>query len=175
MTDWTTRTHIFAGFGASGMVITVPSLALLRSTLLDDYVVPTIRRRRLNRSGRSLAKAEIDRVMIQYKKLIAPRPHRRFFNANKSEQTPCRQSFTRVIRLCWEGKWKGALSLIGTYLIPLRNAYLWTAAAEGLYSLALALEQAGTDGQLDRCRQLLPRAFDEFDRFRNTLELAGWV
>jgi HPt (histidine-containing phosphotransfer) domain-containing protein len=48
-----------------------------------------------------------------------------------------------------------------------------TVAAEGLYAIALALEQAGTDEQLDRCRRLLPLATDEFDRFRNTLESAG--
>jgi len=49
-----------------------------------------------------------------------------------------------------------------------------TVAAEGLYAIAVALEQAGTDGQLERCSQLLPRATDEFDRFRDTLERAGW-
>jgi PAS domain S-box-containing protein len=50
-----------------------------------------------------------------------------------------------------------------------------TVAAEGLYAVAVALEQAGTEGQLDRCGQLLPRAIDEFDRFRKTLQRAGWV
>jgi PAS domain S-box-containing protein len=49
-----------------------------------------------------------------------------------------------------------------------------TVAAESLYAIALVLEQAGTDGQLDRCSQLLPRAIDEFDRFRNALERSGW-
>lgn len=47
-------------------------------------------------------------------------------------------------------------------------------AAEGLYAIALALEQAGTEEQLDRRSRLLPLATDEFDRFRNTLESAGW-
>ncbi len=50
-----------------------------------------------------------------------------------------------------------------------------TVAADRLYAIALALEQAGTDGRLDRCGRLLPAAVEEFDRFRNTLEQAGWV
>ena len=50
-----------------------------------------------------------------------------------------------------------------------------TVAAEGLYAIAMALEQAGTDGRLDRCGELLPRAIDEFDRFRNTVQRNGWV
>jgi hypothetical protein len=48
-------------------------------------------------------------------------------------------------------------------------------AAESLQALALALERAGAAGQLDRCRELLPRAAEEFERFRSTLEIAGWV
>jgi HPt (histidine-containing phosphotransfer) domain-containing protein len=50
-----------------------------------------------------------------------------------------------------------------------------TVAAESLQALALALERAGAAGQLDRCRELLPRAAEEFERFRSTLEIAGWV
>jgi hypothetical protein len=33
---------------------------------------------------------------------------------------------------------------------------------------------ADADGQLDRCCRLLPRAIDEFGRFRDTVERAGW-
>ena len=50
-----------------------------------------------------------------------------------------------------------------------------TVAAEGLQALALAMERAGTAGQLDRCGELLPRAVEEFERFKSTLERAGWV
>ena len=50
-----------------------------------------------------------------------------------------------------------------------------TAAADGLHALALAMERAGRDGQLDRCGELLPRAAAEFERFKSTLETAGWV
>jgi signal transduction histidine kinase/HPt (histidine-containing phosphotransfer) domain-containing protein len=50
-----------------------------------------------------------------------------------------------------------------------------TVAAEGLYAIALALEQAGKDGRLDRCGQLLPHLVDEFDRFRITVQRTGWV
>ncbi len=50
-----------------------------------------------------------------------------------------------------------------------------TVAAEGLRAIAMAIEEEGNAGQLDRCRELLPRAVGEFERFRNALELAGWV
>jgi signal transduction histidine kinase/FixJ family two-component response regulator len=50
-----------------------------------------------------------------------------------------------------------------------------TVAAENLQAVALALEQAGTAGQLDRCGELLPRAAEEFAKFRGTLERGGWV
>ncbi|MGD1071863.1 MAG: PAS domain S-box protein [Bryobacteraceae bacterium] len=50
-----------------------------------------------------------------------------------------------------------------------------TVSAEGLYGIALAMEQAGTGTELNRCGELLPRAAREFDRFRNTLERNGWV
>ena len=50
-----------------------------------------------------------------------------------------------------------------------------TVAAEGLRAIALAMERAGTAGQLDRCGELLPRAVEEFERFKSTLERAGWV
>jgi PAS domain S-box-containing protein len=55
------------------------------------------------------------------------------------------------------------------------NGAAATVAAEGLRAIALAMEQAGTTGQLDRCGELLPQAVEEFERFRSTLEKAGWV
>jgi len=48
-----------------------------------------------------------------------------------------------------------------------------TVGAEGLSAIALAIEREGAAGQLENCRDLLPRAFDEFERFRDAL--AGWV
>ena len=50
-----------------------------------------------------------------------------------------------------------------------------TVSAEGLQAIALAMERAGVAGQLDHCGELLPRAVEEFERFKSALELAGWV
>jgi len=50
-----------------------------------------------------------------------------------------------------------------------------TVAAESLSALAAALERAGAAGKLSDCEEILPRIVDEFDRFKRTLERAGWV
>jgi len=50
-----------------------------------------------------------------------------------------------------------------------------TVAAESLSALAKAIEEAGKDGQMARCGQLMPRAVEEFERFRNVLGSAGWI
>jgi HPt (histidine-containing phosphotransfer) domain-containing protein len=50
-----------------------------------------------------------------------------------------------------------------------------TVAASDLLAIAAALEQAGSEGQLDRCRDLLPRAAAEFKRYRDTVEQTGWA
>jgi CheY-like chemotaxis protein/HPt (histidine-containing phosphotransfer) domain-containing protein len=50
-----------------------------------------------------------------------------------------------------------------------------TVAAVGLQVVALAMEVAGKQGELDRCGELLPRAVEEFQRYKDTLERAGWV
>ena len=50
-----------------------------------------------------------------------------------------------------------------------------TVAAESLSAIALAMEKAGEAGRLDNCGELLPRAVEEFERFKSTLERAGWV
>ncbi len=50
-----------------------------------------------------------------------------------------------------------------------------TAGAEALRAVAMEMERAGTAGQLDRCREKLPRAWEEFERFRLAVEQAGWV
>jgi CheY-like chemotaxis protein len=50
-----------------------------------------------------------------------------------------------------------------------------TVGAESLQALALSIEQAGRAGELVECQEILPHAEDEFERFRNSVELAGWV
>jgi two-component system sensor histidine kinase/response regulator len=50
-----------------------------------------------------------------------------------------------------------------------------TVAAEGLHAIAVAMELAGKTGRLDRCEELVPRAFEEFELFKSTLERTGWI
>ncbi len=50
-----------------------------------------------------------------------------------------------------------------------------TVSAESLLAVALAMAQPGENTLLGRCGELLPRATEEFDRFRNNLERNGWV
>jgi PAS domain S-box-containing protein len=64
------------------------------------------------------------------------------------------------------GAWSGAHAL---------NGAAATVAAGGLRAIALAMEQAGIAGRLDRCGELLPQAVEEFERFRGTLETTGWL
>jgi DNA-binding transcriptional regulator of glucitol operon len=37
------------------------------------------------------------------------------------------------------------------------------------------MEQAGIAGQWEHCGELLPRAVEEFERYKVTLEQAGWA
>jgi CheY-like chemotaxis protein/HPt (histidine-containing phosphotransfer) domain-containing protein len=48
-------------------------------------------------------------------------------------------------------------------------------SAEALHEIALAMERAATAGQWDQYGELLPRAAGEFERFKRTLERAGWA
>jgi CheY-like chemotaxis protein/HPt (histidine-containing phosphotransfer) domain-containing protein len=50
-----------------------------------------------------------------------------------------------------------------------------TVAAESLRAIAQAMEQAGTTGRMDHCGELLPRAVEEFERFKQTVERTAWV
>jgi light-regulated signal transduction histidine kinase (bacteriophytochrome)/HPt (histidine-containing phosphotransfer) domain-containing protein len=50
-----------------------------------------------------------------------------------------------------------------------------TVAAKALHAVAEAMELAGKAAQLDACRALLPRAVEEFQRYKSTLERTGWV
>jgi len=47
-------------------------------------------------------------------------------------------------------------------------------AAGVLRSLALEMERAATGGDLQRVSALLPRATEEYERFKGVLEMAGW-
>jgi HPt (histidine-containing phosphotransfer) domain-containing protein len=47
------------------------------------------------------------------------------------------------------------------------NGAASTVAAESLHRIALAIESAADAGRLDRCSELLPRAYEEIERFRN--------
>jgi HPt (histidine-containing phosphotransfer) domain-containing protein len=48
-------------------------------------------------------------------------------------------------------------------------------SAEDLRAVALAIEQSSKAQRLDHCSELLPRAMEEFRRFKSSLEVAGWV
>jgi PAS domain S-box-containing protein len=50
-----------------------------------------------------------------------------------------------------------------------------TVEAECLQAVALAMEHADNNAQLDRCGELLPRAVEEFERFKKAVETGGWV
>jgi CheY-like chemotaxis protein len=49
-----------------------------------------------------------------------------------------------------------------------------TVSAEALHAVALAMETAASAGQLDRCRDLLTSAIDEFEHFKRTVEDDRW-
>jgi hypothetical protein len=42
-----------------------------------------------------------------------------------------------------------------------------------LHAIALAMERAAAAGQWDYCGELLPRAIEEFERLKSTLERTG--
>ncbi len=50
-----------------------------------------------------------------------------------------------------------------------------TVAAEGLKALALAMAQAGAEGRLVDCGELLPRAVEELERLKNAVARAEWA
>ncbi|HEV3331599.1 MAG TPA: PAS domain S-box protein [Bryobacteraceae bacterium] len=50
-----------------------------------------------------------------------------------------------------------------------------TVSAVSLHAAALEMEQAGKDGQLDRCGEIFPCVLAEFERFKRALEHAGWA
>jgi len=50
-----------------------------------------------------------------------------------------------------------------------------TVSADSLGAVAMAIEQAAIGGQLVRCKELLPCALEEFQRFKGALETTGWI
>ena len=50
-----------------------------------------------------------------------------------------------------------------------------TVSAEVLRAIALAMERAAAAGECDHCGELLPRAIEEFERLKSTLERTGWA
>jgi PAS domain S-box-containing protein len=50
-----------------------------------------------------------------------------------------------------------------------------TVSAMALRAMALAMEQAGKAGELERCGELLPGVVREFERFKTAVRKAGWA
>jgi signal transduction histidine kinase/DNA-binding NarL/FixJ family response regulator len=50
-----------------------------------------------------------------------------------------------------------------------------TVSAGGLHAVAQEMERTAAAGPLDRFIELLPRAAEEFERFKNVLERTGWL
>jgi HPt (histidine-containing phosphotransfer) domain-containing protein len=50
-----------------------------------------------------------------------------------------------------------------------------TAAATDVMAIAAALESAGKSGRIDRCRELIPKALEEFELYKATVEGSGWI
>ena len=50
-----------------------------------------------------------------------------------------------------------------------------TSGAGALSSIARAIEAAGKAGDLEQCREMLPGAWQEFERFQRAVEEAGWL
>jgi CheY-like chemotaxis protein/HPt (histidine-containing phosphotransfer) domain-containing protein len=50
-----------------------------------------------------------------------------------------------------------------------------TVAAQCLHAIAVEMERTAIAGKLDPCGELLPRAVEEFERFRTTIIREGWV
>ena len=107
------------------------SATLLRYTLLTDYVDPNNQDEKavLDRQIAS-ANAQIDDVMSKLKLLIDSPEDERLFNTLKATRAPYDECYISALRLSRQGQIDEAQTLIGTQLIPLRNAFLKAAEAE---------------------------------------------
>ena len=101
------------------------SVTLLRYTLLTDYIDSNdiAEKAALDRQIES-ANAQIDDVMGKYESLIDSPEDRRLFEALKTARAPYDECYMNALRLSREGEIVEAQKLIGTQLIPLRNAFL---------------------------------------------------
>ncbi len=113
------------------------SVTLLRYTLLTDYIDPNDNRRKavLDRQIAS-ADAQINDVMGKYESLIDSPTDKQLFETLKSTRVPYDECYMSVLRLSRKGENDEARKLIGTQLIPLRNAFLKAAEAEIVWNKA---------------------------------------
>ena len=113
------------------------SVTLLRYTLLTDYIDSNdiAEKAALDRQIES-ANAQIDDVMGKYESLIDSPEDRRLFEALKTARAPYDECYMNALRLSREGEIVEAQKLIGTQLIPLRNAFLKAAEAEVVWNKA---------------------------------------
>jgi two-component system, sensor histidine kinase and response regulator len=73
-----------------------------------------------------------------------------------------------------EGLGKGSAPGTAAQAHALKGAAA-TVSAKALCAVAKTMELAAKAGQLDECGELLPRAVEEFERFKSILERDGWV
>jgi len=72
-------------------------------------------------------------------------------------------------------RWEAADGRGATSQAQLLKEAAATVAAQSLHAVALAMERAGATGQLEQYGELLPRAIEEFERFKSAVEQAGWA
>ncbi|MGD0734882.1 MAG: PAS domain S-box protein [Terracidiphilus sp.] len=113
------------------------SITLLRYTLMTDYIDSNdnAEKAALDRQIES-ANAQINDVMSQYDSLIDSPTDRQLFEALKSTRAPYDECYIDVLRLSREGEIDEAQNMIGSKLIPLRNAFLKAAEAEIVWNKA---------------------------------------
>jgi len=113
------------------------SITLFRYTLLTDYVDPNDNDQRVALERQiEKANAQIDEIVGKYESLIDSPTDRQLFEALKSTRAPYDECYMSALRLTRKGEIDEAQNLIGTQLIPLRNAFLKAAEAEVAWNKA---------------------------------------
>ena len=69
---------------------------------------------------------------------------------------------------------EGDLQAAKLYAHSLKGAAA-TVGAECLSSIASAIEETASAGNVSRCIELLPRAVKEFEQFKTVVERTGWL
>jgi PAS domain S-box-containing protein len=119
------------------------SITLLRYSLLTDYVDRAGEGEDAELAGKiDRSNAQIDELMKQAESLIDVPADTRLFAALKAARKPYDECFLRVEQLRRAGRRDQALDLMGTELIPLRNAFLKAAEAEVVWNKADADDSA---------------------------------